>query len=153
MDQTKELLIRRFLQSTEDLFNLLAPNISVEGLESDVTVAQIRVMLVLRAERECSMSEIAATARVVPSTATGIVDSLVARGLMMRDNDPHDRRKVICRLSKEGEEVIHGLWKWGRAQVEKLLLELSSKQLQNGCEVAEELLSLQRRESQEISCG
>ncbi len=60
MDQSKYLLIQRFLQSTEDLFHLLAPNISLEELESDVTVAQIREMLVLRAERECSMSEIAA---------------------------------------------------------------------------------------------
>ena len=152
MDQSKDILIQRFLQSTEDLFHLLAPNISLEGLESDVTVAQIRVMLVLRAERECSMSEIAAAVGVVPSTATGIVDGLVARGLIVRDNDAHDRRKVICRLSKEGEGVIYGLWKWGRSQIEKLLLELSSEQLQNGCEVAEELLSLQRRESQEISC-
>ena len=152
MDKNKDLLIKRFIKSTEGLFHLLAPNISLEGLESDVTVAQIRVMLVLRAEGACSMSRIAAAVGVVPSTATGIVDGLVTRGLIMRDNDPHDRRKVICKLSKEGEEVIHGLWKWGRSQIEKLLLELSAEQLQNGCEVAEELISLQRRESREVTC-
>ena len=47
--------------------------------------------------------------------------------------------------------MIHGLWEWGRPQIEKLLVELSTEQLQNGCEVAEELLSLQRRESLEMT--
>ena len=78
MDQTKDLLIQRFLQATENLFNLIAPDISLEELESDVTVAQIRVMLVLRAENECSMSEISAAVGFAPSTATGIGDGLVA---------------------------------------------------------------------------
>ena len=83
------------------------------------------------------MSSLAAAARVVPSSATGIVDNLVGRGLVLREADHKDRRRVICRLSPEGQTMVDGLWTWGRSQVEKILEGLTEEQLENACEVTE----------------
>lgn len=137
MASEKEVLVERMLELTEELFDLLTPGLSLDRLASDITVAQLRVVFALRTGGPSPMSAVAEAAGVVPSTATGIVDNLVAKGMVLREDDPADRRRVICRLSPEGQGVVDGLWTWGRAQVEKLLNDLTAEQLATGCEAAE----------------
>ncbi len=137
MADDRQILVDRILVLAEDLFNLLTPNLSLDGLASDITVAQLRVLLALRAGGTCSMSAIASKAGVVPSTATGIVDNLVAKGLILREDDPEDRRRVNCKLSPEGWNLVNGLWTWGRSQIESLLMDLTIEQLTNSYHAAE----------------
>jgi len=137
MSQDKRTLIQRILRLTEELYDMLIPSLPLERLTSDVTVVQLRVLLVLRTGGPSRMSAIASAAGIVPSTATGIVDNLVAKGLVLREDDPQDRRVVICRLSTEGQELVNGLWTWGQSQMEKLLHILTFEQLQNAYEVTE----------------
>ncbi len=139
MGQDREILIQRFLELSEALYDIVVPTLSLDKVASDVTVAQLRVLIVLRHGGPSPMSSLAASARVVPSSATGIVDNLVGRGLVLREDDPRDRRRVICRLSPAGQEMVDGLWTWGRSQVERLLERLTEDQLENACEVTEAL--------------
>jgi DNA-binding MarR family transcriptional regulator len=87
------------------------------------------------------MSSIASSLDIAVSTATGIVDNLVRKGLVVRGADPEDRRLVICTLSSEGQETINHLWTLGQFQMEKLLEGLSLEQLKKAAEVAEFLFS------------
>jgi len=139
MGQDRESLIQQFLELSEAFYDLLVPTLSLDKVASDVTVAQLRVVMVLRHGGPSTMSSLAAAARVGPSSATGIVDNLVGRGLVLREADPRDRRRVICRLSPAGQEMVDGLWIWGRSQVERLLDGLTDDQLANACEVTEVL--------------
>ncbi len=141
MGQNRESLIHRLLELVEAMYDLLTPTLSLDQVASDVTVAQLRVLLVLRSGGPSPMSSLAASARVVPSSATGIVDNLVGRGLVLRQADPKDRRRVICRLSSEGQAMVDGLWKWGRYQIGKMLERMSDEQLENACEVTETIYS------------
>jgi DNA-binding MarR family transcriptional regulator len=68
---------------------------------------------------------------------TGTVDVLVKKGLVVRKDDPDDRRIVICELSKEGQEMMSRMWQLGQRQMEKLLHGLSVVELQKAEEVAE----------------
>lgn len=43
------------------------------------------------------------------NSAVELVDRLVARGLVMRERIPEDRRKVRLRLSQSGEKVLRSL--------------------------------------------
>ncbi len=137
MDQDRESLIHRILELSEALYDLVAPTLSLDEVASDVTVAQLRVLIVLRHGGPSSMSSLAASARVVPSSATGIVDNLVGRGLAIREDDPRDRRRVICRLSPEGQVMVDGMWTWGKAQVEDMLEGLTRDQLENAYDATE----------------
>jgi len=139
-DKDKNKLVQELLDLIGELFTQLAPTLSLERLESDITVAQLRVLLGLRTLGPSPMSAIAATAGVVPSTATGIVDNLVAKGLVLRDPDPKDRRRVICRLSPDGESLVNNVWTWGRAQIRKLLNDMTVDQLRIGCDGGRMLL-------------
>ena len=85
------------------------------------------------------MSTLAASARVVPSSATGIVDNLVGRGLVVREADQMDRRRVICRLSPEGQQIVNSIWTQGRSQIESLLDAMDEEQLEYACEVTESI--------------
>ena len=136
----KEQLIEQLLDLIGELFALLAPTLSFDRLSSDITVAQLRVLLGLRTLGISHMSAIALAAGVVPSTATGIVDNLVKKELVLRYPDPDDRRRVICKLSPMGQELINGVWTWGRSQIGNLLEGMTVEQLSNGCEGARTLL-------------
>jgi len=116
---------------------MLVPNLPLERLKLDVTIAQLRVLLVLRTGGPSRMSAIASAAGIAPSTATGIVDHLVAKGLVLREDDPQDRRAVICKLSSEGQDLVNGLWTWGRSQIERLLQTLTFEQLRHASETTE----------------
>ncbi len=140
MEDERERLIKQLLDVIEELFNLLAPTLSLDRLSSDVTVAQLRVLLGLGTLGPSSMSSVAIAAGIVPSTATGIVDNLVGKGLVLREPDPDDRRRVICKLSPEGQEMINNVWTWGRSQIENLLERLTLEQLRASCEGGKALL-------------
>ncbi len=137
MGRDRESQVQRFLELGEAVYELVAPTFSLDQIASDVTVAQLRVLIVLRNGGPTPMSSLAASARVVPSSATGIVDNLVGRGLVLREADQMDRRRVICRLSPSGQKMVNSLWNWGRAQIEHFLDALDDDQLEYACEVTE----------------
>jgi DNA-binding MarR family transcriptional regulator len=58
-------------------------------------------------------------------TMTGIIDSLVASGLVERVPDPHDRRAVIARLTTEGEKRVEEAMEVNRGLSRRLLATLS----------------------------
>jgi DNA-binding MarR family transcriptional regulator len=140
-EQGNETLIRHILKLSEDIYRTVKLVVPPEWLTSDMTVAQLRVLLLLHAEGPSQMSSIASSLGIAVSTATGIVDNLVRKGLVTRGADPEDRRLVICTLSPQGEETINRMWTLGQSQMKKLLQCLSVEQLKKTSEVAEFLLA------------
>jgi DNA-binding MarR family transcriptional regulator len=147
MGQKEKSLIQHILKLSEEIYNMLMPGFKLEWLALDLTVAQLRVLLVLHTEGPSRMSSIASATGTALSTATGIVDHLVEKGLVLRDADPQDRRVVICKLSPEGQEMTNRLWTFGQFQIEKLLDGLTVEQLQKAVEVTEFLHSNAARQS------
>ena len=139
--QKREELIQHILKLSEDIYSKLTPGFPTEWLSSDLTVAQLRVMLILRTEGPVRMSKIASNTGTALSTATGIVDNLIKKDLVLRDTDPNDRRVVICKLSPVGVKLMDKLWEMGQLQMKKLLDGLSLKQLGDAAKVAEFLLN------------
>lgn len=135
-NKERQTLIKQILKTAEEIFQEVRTIIPSEWLTSDITVAQLRVLLVLYARGPNRMSSIATYIGIAISTATSIVENLVKKGLVTRSDDPEDRRLVICKLSPEGQQLINRLWMLGRGQIEKLLQGLTLKQLKKALEVA-----------------
>jgi DNA-binding MarR family transcriptional regulator len=133
-------LVPQILKLSEDIFQEIKLSIPPEWLTSDMTVAQLRVLLLLHTEGQSRMSSIASTLGIAVSTATGIVENLVKKELVTRGTDTEDRRVVICALSAQGQETINRIWALGQFQMEKLLHGLSVEDLKKAHEVAEILL-------------
>ncbi len=138
--QNTKALTRHILKLSEDIFQQIKLSVPGEWLNSDMTVAQLRVLLFLYTEGPSRMSVIASSIGIAVSTATGILDNLVKKELVVRAADPEDRRLVICLLSPQGQEAINPMWTLGRLQIKKLLHNLSLKELIKVDEVAKILL-------------
>ena len=146
MEQREQEMVNRILKLSGDIFNTMSPDIPAEWLSLDLTLAQLRVLLVLRAQGSSRMSDIAAVLGITLPTATGIVDNLVRRELIAREADPQDRRLVICRLSPQGQGLVNRLWTSGQFQIGRLLEGLTLPQLEKAADVAQMLFdNLSRR--------
>jgi DNA-binding MarR family transcriptional regulator len=137
MTQDSKMLINHILELSSDIFRIIKLSIPPEWLSSELTVAQLRVLILLQTEGASHMSVIASSLGTTLSTVTGTVDILVKKGLIVRRDDPQDRRVVICDLSPTGQEIINRMWVLGQQQLEKLLDGLSLEELQKAHEVAE----------------
>ena len=152
MAQSEQRLVKKILELSGDIFNAMSPDIPSDWLSLDLTLAQLRVLLVLRARGPSRMSDIAAILGITLPTATGIVDNLVRKELALRETDPQDRRRVICQLSPQGQELINRLWASGQFQIEQLLEGLTRPQLEKAADVAQMLLdNLSRRKAGETA--
>jgi DNA-binding MarR family transcriptional regulator len=139
--ETPQELTEHILGLTDRIYRALEPGIPHEGisqwLSSDLTVAQLRVLLLLHTEGQMRMSAIASHLGIALSTATGILDKLVAKEMVLREADKADRRLVICTLSQKGKRLSSGLWDVGRSQIERLLHGLTPQQLAQAAQVVE----------------
>lgn len=128
-EPSKEDLIGSILQLTDRAFRQLLPMVPKEWLRLDLTMPQLKVVLLLFISGPSRMSEIASALGVSLATATGVVDRLVERDILTREGDPGDRRVVLCRLSEKGEELMNGLWQLSRDQAGELMRSLAIPQL------------------------
>jgi DNA-binding MarR family transcriptional regulator len=117
----KDEVVDRVLQGISNIFREVLPLAHKELLEMDLTAPQLKVVLLLYLYGSKRMSELAGSLGVTLATATGIVDRLVERGLVSRENLKDDRRVVMCRLSAQGMEVTDNLWKTSREKARQLL--------------------------------
>ena len=125
----KEEVVDRILQGVSDIFRAVLPLAHKELLEMDLTAPQLKVVLLLYLYGSNRMSELAGSLGVTLATATGIIDRLVDRGLVSRENLKDDRRVVMCRLSDQGMEMADNLWKTSREKARQLLLGMALSRL------------------------
>jgi len=132
--------VETILQLGEKAFRELFPILPTEWLQLDLTMPQLKTALLLFMNGPTRMSAIASALDVSLATATGVVDRLVERDIVVRQDDPEDRRVVLCRLSDRGQKLIGGLWGLARGRARELLEALERPQLSLITEALEALL-------------
>ncbi len=122
-------VIQGIQESLLELEDVITPILPQEWLSTDLTMPQLKVMLILGRAGATRMSELATGLNVTMATATGVVDRLVEKGYLVREGLPGDRRVVISRLSSEGEEFMKSLRLSGRVQIGRILEAMTPEQL------------------------
>ncbi|MFF5079030.1 MarR family winged helix-turn-helix transcriptional regulator [Actinoplanes sp. NPDC000266] len=74
-----------------------------------VPPAQLRVLMIVSANRHTNMSRLAETLEVVPSSASRLCDRLEATGLLRRVPDPRDRREVRLMITPSARRLLDQL--------------------------------------------
>ncbi|HLH23708.1 MAG TPA: MarR family transcriptional regulator [Chloroflexota bacterium] len=120
-------LVDQVLGLRSELYRSLRP--AREWLEVDLTTSQLKVLFLLFSTASASMGQLAASLGVTLSTVTGIVDRLVEHGMVVREEDPHDRRLVVCRLAPAGVALAERLNHAGNSRLRAVLDRLSLPQL------------------------
>jgi DNA-binding MarR family transcriptional regulator len=121
--------VDRALRSAERVTRALLPLTPRDVLMLDVTTAQFKVMFVLFLHGPLRISTLAEELGVSLPTMTVTIDRLVKRSIVLREDDPNDRRVVFCRLSEHGQQVLNGLWSSARERTRQMLSVLSADEL------------------------
>jgi DNA-binding MarR family transcriptional regulator len=108
-------------------------------LSLNLTVQQFQVLLLLWTEGSVPARAIAQALHVGANTATGVVDRLVDRSLVQRQESARDRRVRLVSLSDNGLELLAELTESARAQRRRLLERLPTSVLEQFDNVLEHL--------------
>jgi DNA-binding MarR family transcriptional regulator len=114
-------------------------------LAINLTMSQLKVVLVLQRLGALPGQELARRTGVSLATLTGIVDRLVAQGLVTRGEDPDDRRVRRIELTPAGRDLTDGVLAAGDEHRHRLLEPLSLEDLRVVAHAFELLVSAAER--------
>jgi DNA-binding MarR family transcriptional regulator len=97
---------------------------SVAALEDEVTLPQLRVLVMLASRGRMNLNAVARGLGVHPSNATRACDGLVGAGLISRQEATQDRRNVVLDLTPAGRALVDRMNQHRRRVVEDVLSQL-----------------------------
>ena len=124
-----ERLIADIMGAQQQLQHLFAYDRSDPLFSSQLTMPQLKILLLLYRLGDTSGRELAGLLGVSLATLSGMVDRLVAHDLVARHEDPHDRRVRRISLSATGNEMIGKIITAGAEKQARLLKLLTDEEL------------------------
>jgi DNA-binding MarR family transcriptional regulator len=103
--QIREELEREVVTQYQALGRALKAASGTAWMEIDLTIAQLRTLLVLAEEGPLVIGQIAQRLGIGLSTGGHLVDRLVQANLAERTEDAEDRRRTLARLTPKGEDL------------------------------------------------
>lgn len=151
MNQANKVdLVESILMTSDRLFRKLLPTVPKELLTLDVTMPQLKIMLMLYIYGPMRMSAIASEMDVALPTATSFIDRLVEKNFVVRESQPNDRRVVLCRLAEAGQKTVDSIWESSRENIGSLLEEIDVNKLQMLVEVLHSMLDMANAKAEQI---
>jgi MarR family transcriptional regulator, organic hydroperoxide resistance regulator len=126
--QTREELELEVVTHYHILMHALKASSGMAWMEIDLTIAQLRTLLVLAEEGPLVIGQIAQRMGIGLSTGGHLVDRLVQAGLAERTEDAGDRRRTLARLTPKGEDLYAKLLN-PSLQMQTLIQKLETKDL------------------------
>ena len=129
-------LTAQIMELEPQMLRVLGPAQARDWVDVDLTMSQLKMMFVLSSAMGPAdgtsglrVGEVARGLGVTLPTVTAVMDKLVERGLVRRDEDPLDRRQHVCRLTADGQALLHRLMAGRRAFTNALLEHLDEDEL------------------------
>lgn len=88
------------------LLDRLAPALRRAQGRGDARAPRIAALAKLHDDGPLTMRDLALHLMVSPQAVTGLVDTLEAEGVVMRERHPTDRRKTVIRLSDHARDAV-----------------------------------------------
>lgn len=114
---------------------------SLSAADDIVTLPELRVLVVLASRGPVSLSRVAQATGLHLSKASRMCDRLAGRGLLLREDDPDDRRSLQLTLTAAGERVVERVQRARQAAVVPLLEGMDPNRRAQLTELLEELSS------------
>ncbi|MFE0529560.1 MarR family winged helix-turn-helix transcriptional regulator [Micromonospora parva] len=99
---------------------------SLGSLDAEVTLPQYRTLVILASRAPLRTVDLASSLGVHPSTATRMCDRLVRRNLVVRRQQPDDRRVAWLALTEGGKLLVGDVMRHRTAEIRRLLKTVSS---------------------------
>lgn len=94
-----------------------------------LSVPQFRVLAFLSRSPDASLSEVADYIGITRASASTLVDRLVQKGLINRQEDPQERRQIMLTLTPQGQTDLTTMRTQTRQSIAQLLEQLTAAEL------------------------
>ncbi len=74
--------------------------------QAGLTASQMVVLQIIHTAGVCGAGDIAQKARITQATVTALLDRLQKKALVLREQSPTDRRRVLVQLTPEGKALL-----------------------------------------------
>ncbi|MEV6399107.1 MarR family transcriptional regulator [Streptomyces sp. NPDC051907] len=101
---------------------------SLAAVEDRVTLAQLRLLVVLSTHGSAKLVVLADRLGVNPSTAMRMIDRLIAAGLADRQTNPDNRRETVLRLTDEGRALVEDVTERRRQEIAAIVERIAPEQ-------------------------
>lgn len=126
----REELVGTVLEARHRLFHQMAAGDGHAWAGADLTMAQLRGLMLLDAAGQLTVSEVADRIGTGRPAASMLVDRLVHHGLALRVTDEQDRRRALVSPTDEGRALVERLREGDRERFLHLLKALSEDDLE-----------------------
>lgn len=109
--------------------------------EHKLTDHQWRVLRALAENEALEMQELSLTCEVQPPSLSRIMPKLDEQGLIKRENDPCDQRRIVARLTPAGRRLVDKVSKGSTAIYGNLLEAVGAERLQEIQDALAELVT------------
>lgn len=97
---------------------------SIAAVDDDVTMPQLRVLVMVDTKGSLNLAAVAAGLGVNPSNASRICDRLIRGGLLDRQESPDDRRNITLSLTEAGSQLVKRMMKHRRTSIIRVLRDM-----------------------------
>ncbi len=124
-----EACARRILETLPAVMRVLRREMR-DGMDGKLSVPQFRVLAYLSGSPGASLSGVADFVGVAGATASAMVERLVRRGLVAREGDPNERRRIMLSLTPDGADLLERARAHTRKRVAEGIAGLTDAELQ-----------------------
>lgn len=139
MAATCEELRARLARAETELHTAAMRWAGVPDEVPDLTLRQLQVLSLLRSSPGLTGQELAERVGVSTPTMSGILDRIAAKGLLQREPDPADRRRVLLRPTPEALALMLQLEEPSQRARSVLTRQLTRQELTDLCRLVERL--------------
>lgn len=97
---------------------------SIAAVDGDVTVPQLRVLVMVETKGPLNLAAVAAGLGVNPSNASRTCDRLTRAGLLARRESADDRRNITLSLTDAGRRLVNKMMKHRRTAIIRVLRDM-----------------------------
>jgi DNA-binding MarR family transcriptional regulator len=105
----KKEVINEIIELQRRMSQVMIPYAVKTWQELEVPLAQLKSLFFIVSKGETNLSILAQGLGVTPGDVTGIIDRLVAQGLVGRKPNPDDRRIIWLQATDKGRELLANL--------------------------------------------
>ncbi|MFC0432433.1 MarR family winged helix-turn-helix transcriptional regulator [Kutzneria buriramensis] len=97
---------------------------SIAAVDEAITLAQFRMLVILQSVGSVKHAALADQLGVNPSTASRMVDRLVAAGMVERQTNPVSRREIVIELTAEAHRVVRQVTARRRKEIARIVAKM-----------------------------
>ena len=130
MENNKDRIIQKIHQMAFLISQNIEPGSLNSWIELNLTMSQLKSLVYIEFQENVCIRDLSRTLKIAQPNVTNLVDFLVKKGLVTREENPEDRRMLVLKTTAKGKKMITDLRDSIFSEMSGYLEQLSVEQLE-----------------------